>query len=171
MAKLSKMTFRNVRIRYIDLRRKAESAPFVRLHLVADLSTTIKESMGWEPGSGISSAGLAGLINADSIILTPPNQRKLPGVGVDVDEVQVTATDASDFKFVERKNKEGLPAGMELLCMVRSHDEAAAAKLEQFWRGVQGAAFTAQLRYSSIGIQAEIDNGEDAGAAEGEGDE
>jgi hypothetical protein len=40
---MNTLIFRNVHIRYADLRRKDESMPFTRLHLTSDLSSTICE--------------------------------------------------------------------------------------------------------------------------------
>lgn len=158
MANVQALTFRGALIRYIDVRRKKEGPPFVRVHFCADLSAPIRSAMGWSVGEGQKSGSFSGLVVAQTLILTP-NNRKLPGMG-DVGELQIECTEVSDFAFVEKRDKDGALKGTSLNFVARSADDDAAAKLDAYWRGVLGGDSQLKVTYSAIGTRSE--EGEDA---------
>lgn len=127
MPENSNIIFRGARIRYIDLRRKDEGAPFTRLHLAADFSAPVQEAMEWHIGDGMSSAKLKGVLTASHMILTP-NDKRLKDY-----EVQLECSEVEDFQLVELKDDEGDTAGRELRFIARSVQPGACGVLEEFW--------------------------------------
>lgn len=163
MAANKKMIFRGARIRFIDIRRKGESAPYVKIKMTADLSAPIKSAFGWEPGDGESGAGLRGNLNAISMVLAP-NQRKL--AGMEVAEVQLNCTNVHDFKWNSKLDKDGAVKSVELTFEIVTNDPEAEAKMGAYWREILGGDAALSVMYNGIGKQ----TNEDA-KADDEGDE
>lgn len=162
MAANRSLIFRGVTIRYLDMRRKSESAPFVRLHLTADLSDNVRATMGWSVGDNQSSGSFIGSINAVAAIFGP-NQKKLPGM--EVAEVNVECHEVGDFTFSEVKGKDGATKGMKLDFIIRSNEIDAEAKLGAYWRQIMGGDSQLKVTYSGIGKQQNLEATEEQGAA------
>ncbi len=152
------LIFRGARIRNFIAQRKAESAPFVRLHVTCDLSAPVRAAMGWSIGEGQSSGKFTGGMSATHLIFTP-NQKKLDGMG-GADECQIEAHEVGEFSFVERKDKDGNVKGTDLMFTVRSNDPVAAAKLYEYWGSVMGTDAQLKIAYTGIGVQTTLGEGE-----------
>lgn len=139
---MNSLIFRNVHLRYADLRRKDESMPFARLHLTADLSSVICEAMGWEmPGDGQSDGSLIGKLTCSHLVLTP-NEK-----GLRARELQIECSDCGDFKFVGVKDDDGEITDTELRFIVRTNQESAIGLIEQYWRSVGESDAQMKLSY------------------------
>lgn len=149
---MNTLIFRNVHIRYADLRRKDESMPFTRLHLTSDLSSTICEAMDWEmPGDGQSDGSLIGKLTASHLILTP-NEK-----GLKLKEIQIECSEAGDFKFVCTKDDEGEVTGTELRFILRSNQADAITIVNEYWRAVGESDAQMRLSYQKEPVQAKLE--------------
>lgn len=156
--------FRGARIRDFTALRKKESAPFIRLKIVCDLSSNVRSTMGWSIGDGQKSGSFAGSINATHLLFTA-NQKKLEGMGEHSGECQIDAHEVSDFSFVERVDKDGTAKGTDLYFTVRTNDPNAAALLYAYIAAVP-ADSQLKVGYTSVGVKpAETDD--DSEEAEG----
>lgn len=123
------MILRGVVIRYADLRFEKEGAVFCRLHLQADLSTTVLDDMGWQAiPDGITSAKLTGALTGRTLTLTP-NDKDLKRHGFELE-----CNDVGDFAVVPEKGDDGDVTGHRLNCMARSLEVGAITKVEQYRR-------------------------------------
>jgi hypothetical protein len=141
------LTFRNVHIRFFDVRRKKDGPPFIRIHLSADLSAPIRTAMGWSIGEGQDRGNFGATVKCTHLMLSP-NQLPLLVGGR---EIQIGCDDASDFGFVERIDKDGSSKGIDLLFVVRSTDPEACAKLDDYWRATGDIDSQMKLAYTLIG--------------------
>jgi hypothetical protein len=145
MAKLQELPFRNVAISYIDVRRKAESAPFLRLHMTADLTPALRNRMDWSIGNGQKSGDFVGTVQAVKMIIGP-QQKKLPGM--EVAEIEVEVSEVSTFSFTEKKDKDG---NTKLLC---------------YYADILSSESAMKVTYSAIGKTSEVPDEDKGGAAD-----
>ncbi len=147
------LIFRNVRIRYLDMRMPKEGAHFVRLHLSSDLSEPLMEALNLNIGEGIESGKFIATVLANSLTLTA-NQQRVIGTGSD--ECQLECRELSDFSFVERKNDEGDAQGFELRFIARTLDANAESTLGLYWRAIGKGDSQMKVGFISLG-QTEAD--------------
>lgn len=132
---MPQILFRGTTLRYIDLRRD-EGGSFTRLHLTADYSEPVQQSMGWEPiPESVTTCKLAGKIAAVNMVLTPTDK------ALQRNEIQMEASEVGDFALVPTKNDEGDVTGHELRFVLRTNESAAWAALGQYFMAIgQGTA-------------------------------
>jgi len=132
----SKLTFRGVTIRYIDVRRK-DGILLSRLHLTGDLSKPISDEMGWSEtlnADGWKAISLAGELQLQEIRLSVP--------GLKQHDLEIVADEARDFKAlcIEEDGVER----QELRFLVVS--TAHMALIEEYWRAVGEAKAQMMVR-------------------------
>ncbi len=119
--------FRGAFVRYADLRCDDEAGKFIRLHLTADWTDTVRAHMGWQDvPKRVSRATLSGALAAMHMVLTPN------GKELSKHELQLDITEAVDFVLVRQKDEEGEPKGEELRFMVRTNQAGAGAMIENY---------------------------------------
>ncbi len=119
--------FRGAFIRYADVRCDDEAGKFIRLHLTADWTDTVRDHMGWQDvPDTVSKATLSGVLNGQNLILTP-NGKELKR-----HELQIGITEVDDFTLVRVKDDEGEPKGTELRFRARTTQPGAAALIEGY---------------------------------------
>lgn len=139
---MSSILFRGAVIRYADLRPETEGGIFCRLHLQADLSQPVSESMGWESiPDCCSTAKLTGKLTGRNLVLTPADKE------LRFHEIQMECTDVSDFQAVPEKDDEGNVTGHRLNFIARSVEVGAIAKVEQYRRVVGSAMAALAITY------------------------
>lgn len=121
------ITFRGAHIRYFDGRQE-EGGAFVRVHMTADLSTPVMESMEWDdPGPSVTEAKLDGELHATHLILTPGDKMLRDR------EIQFDIRTVEDFKMVRVKAGED-STRRELRFVARSSAPGVAAMIDDYIR-------------------------------------
>ena len=145
--------FRGAVIRYADLRFEKEGGVFARLHIQADLSGPVCETLAWgEIPEGVSTAKLIGKLTGRHLVLTP-NDKALRQ-----HEIQMECTDIGDFAAVTEKDDQGEVNGYRLNFIARSSEVGAIAKVEQYRRTIGSGDAALKVAYISQGT---LDDGKD----------
>jgi len=122
----TKLTFRGVSIRYIDVRRK-DGILLSRLHLTGDLSKPISEEMGWSEtlnADGWKAISLAGELQLQELRLSVP--------GLKQHDLEIVADEARDFKALCIEEDGVERQELRFLVVTTAH----LVLIEEYWRAV-----------------------------------
>lgn len=122
---MEKLIIRGAEIRHLNMAAPKEGAPFMRLHLRADLTGAIQDAMGWEeiPMCVASVAKLPGELLATSVEILPN------GSNLKMYERCLQITAAEDFRAVPLKDDDGEVEdhALELSLKIAEQDSILAA--------------------------------------------
>jgi len=122
----TKLTFRGVTIRYIDVRRK-DGILVSRLHLTGDLSKPISEEMGWSEtlnADGWKAISLAGELQLQEVRFSVP--------GLKQHDLEIVADEARDFKALCIEEDGVERQELRFLVVTTAH----LVLIEEYWRAV-----------------------------------
>lgn len=154
---MSKITFRGAHVRYFDVRKEKESAPFVRLHITAEMTNPVMEAMEWQPiPECVDKCNLGGILSSRNLILTP-NQKELRD-----QEIELECSQVSDFQL--HRIADGESRRTELRFIIRANEDKAPTLLWEYLRVVGQAEGALKISYSS---QEKLPLGEDEPTEEG----
>lgn len=123
--------FRGAILRHFDVRRD-EGGVFCRAHFTADYSAPVISAMGWEElPDGITSAKLEGRLDCQNFILTPNGKELAKDY-----EIDLPASEASDFQFFRVQGDDGESTSMELRFIIRTTAQEAEMWLGKYMRSI-----------------------------------
>lgn len=121
--------FRGAGIRYADLRHKEEAGVFLRLHMTADDTDTVRDQMDWEKMPDcVDQCKLSGVLLGKHFELIP-NDKNLGQFGL-----QFSISEVSAFELVPIRNDDGDIVSRQLRFQIKSSETGAIAAVEEYLR-------------------------------------
>lgn len=136
---MATITFHDAFIRHTDHRRTEEGAIFCRVHFTANFTKPVMRAMEWdEVPYCLDSGKLGGILTARHIVLTPNHSE------FKKKELQLECSEISDFQVFHISGQDGASKRTELRFVARCNEEAAIARIDEYWRtiGTSGAQLT-----------------------------
>lgn len=157
---MASITFHDAFIRHTDHRRTEEGAIFCRVHLTSNLTKPVMKAMEWdEVPYCLDSGKLGGCLTARSLVLTP-NKKEFAKK-----ELSLECSEISDFQVFHISGQDGASKRTELRFVARCNEEAAIARIDEYWRTIGTSGAQLSVTYNKQASLLEEQEGEKAAAA------